>query len=61
MEDVLSTKKDPDKYTYPQFRSYQKDFKIPDIVPGVDYEGTFMMNGSKMVTNDEENPGTLVF
>ena len=61
VEDVLSTKKDPDKYTYPQFRSYQKDFKIPDIVPGVDYEGTFMMNGSKMVTNDEENPGTLVF
>ena len=61
VDDVLSTKKDPDKYTYPQFKSYQKDFKIKDIVQGVDYEGTFMMNGGKMVTNDEENPGTLVF
>ena len=61
VDDVLSTKKDPDKYVYPQFKSYQKDFKIKDIVPNVDYEGLFMMNGGKMVTNDPENPSSLVF
>ena len=61
VEDMLSNKKEPDKYNYPQFKSYQKDFKIKDILEGVDYEGTFMMNGGKMVPNDEKNPASLVF
>ncbi len=61
VEESMSTKMEPAKYGFPKFRSYQRDFKIKDIVPGVDYQGCFMMNGGKMVTNDSENPGTLVF
>ncbi len=61
VEEALSAKMEPEKYTFPKFRSYQKDFKLKDILPGVDYSGSFMMNGSKFVTSDTKNPATLIF
>lgn len=61
VEEALSSKMEPDKYTFPKFRSYQKDFKMKDILPGVDYSGSFMMNGSKFITSDPKNPSTLIF
>ncbi len=61
VEEALSAKLEPDKYTYPKFRSYQKDFQMKDILPGVDYRGSFMMNGSKFITSDTKNPATLIF
>lgn len=61
VEEALSAKMEPDKYTFPKFRSYQKDFKMKDILPGVDYSGSFMMNGSKFITSDTKNPATLIF
>lgn len=61
VSEALTTLMAPEKYTYPKFRSYQKDFEMKDIVPGADYRGSFMMNGSKFVTSDEKNPATMVF
>lgn len=61
LEESLSGKAAPEKYTYPKFRSYQTDFELKDILPGVDYKGSFMMNGSKFVTANEKYPATLIF
>jgi len=61
VEEALSAKMDPDKYSFPKFRSYQKDFKLKDILPGIDYSGSFMMNGSKFITSDPKNPATIIF
>lgn len=61
VEEALSAKMEPEKYSFPKFRSYQKDFKLKDILPGVDYSGSFMMNGSKFITSDSKNPATLIF
>ena len=61
VEEALNTKTEPDKYNFPKFRSYQKDFQLKDVLPGVDFEGNFMMYGPRFVTNDEKNPASMVF
>lgn len=61
VEEALSAKMEPEKYNFPKFRSYQKDFRLKDILPGVDYSGSFMMNGAKFITSDTKNPATLIF
>lgn len=61
VEEALSAKLEPEKYTFPKFRSYQKDFRLKDILPGVDYSGSFMMNGSKFITSDTKNPASIIF
>src|SRR5574344_618753 len=61
VEEALSAKQEPEKYSFPKFRSYQKDFQLKNILPGVDYSGSFMMNGSKFITSDTKNPATLIF
>ena len=61
VEEALSTKTEPDKYTFPKFRSYQKDFQLKDVLPGVDFEGNFMMYGPRFVTNDEKSPASMIF
>lgn len=61
VEEALSGQLAPEKYTYPKFRSYQKDFEMKNIAEGVDYSGSFMMNGAKFVTSDAKNPATLIF
>lgn len=61
VEESLQGTMEPEKYTYPRFRSYQRDFVIRDIMPGVDYSGSFMMNGSKFITASSKHPAQLVF
>ena len=61
VEESLTTKTEPDKYNFPKFRSYQKDFQLKDVLPGVDFEGNFMMYGPRFVTNDEKNPSSMIF
>lgn len=61
VEEALAYKTEPEKYNFPKFRSYQKDFQIKDILPGVDFEGNFMMYGARFVTNDEKNPASMIF
>lgn len=60
VQDALSNKMENEKYTFPKFRSYQKDFQLKDVLPGVDFEGSFMMYGPRFVTNDEKNPASMV-
>ena len=36
VEEALSAKMEPEKYSFPKFRSYQKDFEMKDILKGVD-------------------------
>lgn len=59
--EALSARMSPEKYTYPKFQSYQKDFTMKDLMPGVDYSGSFMMNGANFVTSDDTHPATLIF
>ncbi|MCQ2274860.1 MAG: hypothetical protein MJZ86_08730 [Bacteroidales bacterium] len=61
VEDALTTKMEDEKYNFPKFRSYQKDFQLKDVLPGVDFEGNFMMRGPRFVTNDETNPASMIF
>ena len=61
IEEALTNPMEPEKYSYPRFRSYQRDFIIPDIMPGVDYSGSFMMNGSKFITASSKSPARLLF
>ena len=61
VEDVLSNAMEPEKYGYPRFRSYKRDFVIKDILPDVDYRGSFMMNGAKFITSSSKHPASLVF
>lgn len=61
VEEALQGTMEPEKYTYPRFRSYQRDFVIRNIMPDVDYNGSFMMNGSKFITASSKHPASLVF
>lgn len=61
LEEQLMNQMPPEKYNFPKFRSYKKDFIIPNIMKDVDYKGSFMMNGSKFITSDSKNPATLIF
>ena len=61
VEDALSVSMEPGKYSYPRFRSYKRDFVISDIMPDVDYSGSFMMNGAKFITASSKHPASLIF
>ncbi|MBR4738778.1 MAG: hypothetical protein IK058_02105 [Bacteroidales bacterium] len=61
VEEALQGTMEPEKYTYPRFRSYQRDFVIRNIMPDVDYSGSFMMNGSKFITASSKHPALLTF
>ena len=61
LEEVLSGAMEPERYSYPRFRSYQRDFVIKDILPDVDYSGSFMMNGSKFITASSKHAASLIF
>lgn len=59
--EALSARMSPEKYSFPKFESYQRDFVMKDIMPNVDYSGSFMMNGANFVTSDDTHPATLIF
>jgi len=61
IEEALTVPMEPEKYSYPRFRSYQRDFVIPNILPDVDYSGSFMMNGAKFITASSKHQATLIF
>jgi hypothetical protein len=47
--DKVKLNKSPEDADYPQFDSYQKDFKIKNLYKDIDYEGGLSMQGSKLV------------
>jgi hypothetical protein len=54
--DKVKMNKTPGDADYPQFDSYQKDFKIKDLYKEIDFEGGLSMQGAKLVgTGNHEN------
>ncbi|HMN06002.1 MAG TPA: hypothetical protein PKD45_09765 [Flavobacteriales bacterium] len=48
--------------SYPRFESYDLRKQIKDIVPGIDFEGGFAMQGAKLMGyGTKEEPASLVF
>ncbi|MES2799286.1 MAG: hypothetical protein V4638_04660 [Bacteroidota bacterium] len=51
-----------DDKIYPQFLSYEKRLKIKNIVPDVDYDGGFAMNGATFVGQGTvQQPSTITY
>ena len=42
------------KASYPRFESYERRIELPNIVPGVDYTGGFLMQGAKFLGKGED-------
>ena len=62
VEDQLSGRVEAEKYVYPRFRSYTKEFVIKNLFPDVNYQGSFMMNGSKFLTSGVSGmTSTMIF
>ena len=49
LTDRVKLNKTPEDADYPQFDSYQKNFKINDLYKDIDFEGGLSMQGSKLV------------
>jgi hypothetical protein len=61
MDKVLANV-EADKASFPRFESYDRRLRIPDIVPGIDYEGGFAMYGAKLQGYGTElEPAYLTF
>lgn len=61
LEEHITGVMDEDKYVFPKFRSYKKNFVLSGILPDVDYSGSFMMNGNKFITSDATSAASLIF
>jgi hypothetical protein len=61
LDEHVTMPMDKDKYTFPKFKSYTKNFMLKDIVKNVDYSGSFMMNGNKFLTSDASSSANLIF
>ncbi|MFN3939522.1 MAG: hypothetical protein ACK4IY_02975, partial [Chitinophagales bacterium] len=52
----------PDKMDYPQFKSYDNEIKIENIIEKVDYYGSFFLKGNKVIGAGEDTTAArLVF
>lgn len=50
----------PSKSDYPKFTSYNQHFELKDIVPGVDYEGGFSVQGRSFIgSGTKAEPATI--
>ena len=61
LDEYITVPMDKNKYSYPKFKSYTKNFVLKDIVKNVDYSGSFMMSGNKFLTSDATTSANLVF
>ena len=53
LTEQLSSQSEESNASFPRFESYRKDILIPDIAPGVDYQGGFSMVGPKLFGSGE--------
>lgn len=62
VKDKLKANVNEDNASYPRFESYDLRKRINDIVPGVDFEGGFTMQGAKLQGyGTKEEPASLGF
>lgn len=53
--DKMFVNPDPDKIDYPQFKSYDNEIKIENIIDKVDYYGNFFLKGNKVIGASEDS------
>jgi hypothetical protein len=61
LTDKVQFIKTPEDADYPQFTSYQKDFKIKELYKDIDFEGGLFMQGSKLVGTGNREKQAQVF
>ena len=61
MTDKVKLIKVPEDADYPEFDSYQKDFKIKELYKDINYEGGLSMQGSKLVGTGNREKQAQVF
>lgn len=60
--DKLQANVTPERASYPRFQSYDLRRRINEILPGVDFEGGFTMQGAKLQGyGSKQEPATLEF
>ncbi|RPH73958.1 hypothetical protein EHM76_04530, partial [bacterium] len=60
LTDRVKYNKTPADADYPQFDSYQKDFKIKELYKEIDFEGGLSMQGAKLIgTGNREKPARI--
>ena len=61
LTDKVKLNKTPEDADYPQFDSYQKDFKIKELYKDINYEGGLSMQGSKLVGTGNREKQARIF
>ncbi len=59
--DKVKVNKTPADADYPQFDSYQKDFKIKELYKDIDFEGGLSMQGAKLVGTGNRDKQAKIF
>jgi hypothetical protein len=61
LTDKVKMNKTPGDADYPQFDSYQKDFKIKSLYKGIDFDGGLSMQGAKLVGTGNREKQAQIF
>ncbi|MCX6258843.1 MAG: hypothetical protein NTW49_13245 [Bacteroidia bacterium] len=52
LEDKIVAAVKEDKISYPRFKSYEKRMNIKNLYPGIDFEGSFSIHGSRLISEN---------
>jgi hypothetical protein len=61
LTDRVKMNKMPEDADYPQFDSYQKDFKIKELYKDIDFEGGLSMQGAKLIGTGNREKQARIF
>jgi hypothetical protein len=61
LTDKVKLNRTPEDADYPQFDSYQKDFKIDNLYENINYEGGLSMQGAKLVGTGNREKEARIF
>lgn len=62
LQDKVQAVANPDRASFPEFRSYSQRLRIANIDKGVDYEGGFTQKGSRfLASGSDDDPAYLIF
>lgn len=62
LKDRLTTNNEVDKSDYPQFRSYDHELEVKDILTNVDYKGGFLLKGRQIIGSGSDSiPAVMSF
>jgi hypothetical protein len=61
LTDKVQLIRSPEEADYPQFNSYQKNFRIKNLYKDINYEGGLSMQGNKMVGTGNRNEQAKIY